>query len=106
MYVFVSLYFFACGFNWSMPQNWVMNSVQSETQCLNDFPANSAFRIGLDQTYNLSSSLFFVIGIVFGQSYAMNYVKPLQWVYTSWPKKLLRTILGATAAVAIYYAFY
>lgn len=30
MYVSVSLYFFACGMNWNMPQNWVMNSIQGE----------------------------------------------------------------------------
>jgi hypothetical protein len=106
MYVFVSLYFFACGMNWYMPQNWVVNSIQGEPKCLRRFPSNAGFRIGLDQTYNLTSSLFFVVGMVFGQSYVMNYVKPLLWVHTNWTKKILRATLGALLAMAIYIGFY
>jgi len=44
--------------------------------------------------------------MVFGQSYAMNYVKPLLWVRTKLSNKLLRGFVGGVIAVAIYYAFY
>ena len=44
--------------------------------------------------------------MVFGQSYAMNHVKPLLWVHTSWYKKLVRAALGASIAVGIYLGFY
>jgi hypothetical protein len=44
--------------------------------------------------------------MVFGQSYSVQYVKPLLWVYTPWPKKLLRTILGMALTVGIYAAFW
>ena len=92
--------------NWYMPQNWVMNAIQGEPQCISKFPSNAGFRIGLDQTYNLSSSLFFVVGMVFGQSYAMNHVKPLLWVHTIWLKKVFRAVLGALLAIGIYFGFY
>ena len=44
--------------------------------------------------------------MVFGQSYSLNYVKPLLWVHTSWPKKLLRMILGVAINGGVYAAFY
>jgi len=40
--------------------------------------------------------------MVFGQSYNINYVKPLNWVHTSRLKRITRTILGVIIAAGLY----
>ena len=44
--------------------------------------------------------------MVFGQSYSVQYVKPLQWVHTSWVKKFARTLLGCLVSVGLYVLFW
>ena len=44
--------------------------------------------------------------MVFGQSYSLNYVKPLLWVHTPWTKKLLRTLVGLAICISVYWLFY
>lgn len=49
--------------------------------------------------------IFYVVGMVFGQSYNLNYVKPLYWVHTHWAKRTARALIGAALAVGIYAIF-
>lgn len=70
------------------------------------FPSYAGFQIGLVPTYNMTSVLFFIIGMVFGQSYAMNFIKPLLWVHTGWLKKITRAIIGSLIAIGVYVGFY
>lgn len=58
--------------------------------------------LGLDGSYDYSAIIFFIIGMVFGQSYNINYVRPLNWVHTSRKKRLTRTILGVIIAASLY----
>lgn len=46
--------------------------------------------------------IFYVVGMVFGQSYNLNYVKPLYWVHTHWIKRATRALIGAVLAVGLY----
>ena len=61
--------------------------------------------MGLDASYEISAIIFYAVGMVFGQSYNLNYVKPLDWVHTHWSKRVLRAILGSFVAVGIYLLF-
>ena len=54
----------------------------------------------------MSAMIFYVIGMVFGQSYNLNYVKPLNWVQTHWTKRAARAVLGAFVATGLYALFF
>jgi hypothetical protein len=41
--------------------------------------------------------------MVFGQTYSLNYVKPLLWVHTGPCKKFVRTVLGLALSGGIYF---
>jgi hypothetical protein len=62
--------------------------------------------MGVNQTYDLTAILFYIVGMVFGQSYSVQHVKPLLWVQTSPCKRMIRTILGVTLAGLLYSPFY
>ena len=82
LYVAISLFSLSVSMSWTMPVTWLVNSTKNDPQCKNKFPSNPDFMIGLDYSYFLSAQVFFAIGMVFGQSYAANYVEPLLWVKT------------------------
>jgi hypothetical protein len=52
-----------------MPQSWVVNATQAE--CMDKYLNNATFKMGINQTYDLTASLFFLIGMLFGQSYSV-----------------------------------
>lgn len=49
--------------------------------------------------------LFFMIGMGFGTSFSLVYVDCLDWVHTSFKKKLLRGILAGVVAAGIKIGF-
>jgi hypothetical protein len=52
--------------SWQMPSNWLTNSTATEQECLSKFTQYASIRIGLDETFYQSGSLFYIIGMVFG----------------------------------------
>ncbi len=54
-----------------------------------------------------SSVIFVIVGMIFGWPYAMLHFKALslQWINTALWKRVLRTVLGISVAVGIYYFF-
>jgi hypothetical protein len=105
-FVCQTIYYLTAVSRWNMPQVWMVNATFHEDACSERFMTVANYKLGLNETFNLTASLFFIVGMVFGQSYSVQYVKPLLWVYTPWPKKLLRTLLGLAVTVSIYAAFW
>ena len=89
-----------------MPQDWLVNAAYNEKECSEKFENNANNQLGLNQTFDYTAILFYLIGMVFGQSYSLNYVKPLLWVHTPWHKKILRTILGIGICAGVYWVFW
>ena len=59
--------------------------------------------LGNEDTKNLLSTLFFVIGFTFATSFSMTRVDVVDWINTSTPKKIIRTIIGAALAWGIFW---
>ena len=55
--------------------------------------------MGLNQTFDKSAIIFVVIGMIFGWPYALLHFSALQWINTSFWKRLVRTILGVSITV-------
>ena len=89
-----------------MPQVWVYNGTNNGTECGNKFKHDGNYKMGINQTYDLTAILFYIVGMVFGQSYSVQHVKPLLWVQTSPCKRMIRTLLGVTLAGLLYSPFY
>ena len=59
--------------------------------------------LGNKDTQNYLSSLFFIIGFTFATSYSMTRVDVVDWIHTSFVKRMVRTIIGGLIATAILY---
>jgi hypothetical protein len=101
-----TIYYLTSVFRWNMPKQWMVNTTYFESQCTEKFESTANYRLGLNQSYNDTACLFFIVGMVFGQSFSVQYVKPLLWVHTCWWKKLIRTLLGGLIATSFYLAFW
>lgn len=88
-----------------MPQDWIVNANYNEKVCETQFDLQANNNLGINGTFEKSSILISLIGIVFGQTYSLNYVRPLLWVYTPAWKRVIRTILGLSIAYGVFYAF-
>jgi hypothetical protein len=106
MWVTLTIYYMACVTNYTVPQDWVLNIIAPGDECATRVREDYNFVLGLDASYQMSAMIFYVIGMVFGQSYNLNYVKPLNWVHTHWTKRAVRAIIGAFVAVGLYAFFY
>jgi len=62
--------------------------------------------LGVNGTFEKCSILFSLVGVVFGQTYSLNYVRPLLWIHTPLWKKLIRTIIGLSIAAGFNYLFF
>jgi len=60
----------------------------------------------MNPTLDSSTLIFFIVGMVFGQSYSLNFVKPLLWVHSGPLRKTIRTLLCLSICVGIFYAMY
>lgn len=101
-----TIYYMTADARWMMPQKWVVNATFNEKVCEVKFSKRANYELGICQSYTYASSLFFIVGMVFGQSYSVQYVKPLLWVHTSWPLKLIRTVLGTLITLGLYSIFW
>ena len=63
-----------------------------------------ATRIGLQETFEWSSILFYLVGMGFGCSYSLVEVDCIDWVKTRLGKRLLRASLGCGIAFLLGWA--
>jgi hypothetical protein len=107
-FLFVSLAAFWVGviyynaelITWRVPQQWILNS-----QKYWDFDENFEIRLGIDDTFKETSSIFGLIGLAFGASNATKTVDSVTWAYTTWWKRLIRGLIGIFLYVGIFVAF-
>ena len=88
---------------WNMPQDWIVNAYYHSPNCKPFFASTSNYNLGLSASYLSSGGLYVLIGAIFGQTYTLEYVKPLLWIYTPFWKKLLRTIIAIIPILALLY---
>jgi len=96
----------ACIANYTVPQDWVLNIIAPGDECATRVREDYNFVLGLDASYQMSAIIFYAIGMVFGQSYNLNYVKPLNWVHTHWTKRVVRAVIGTAIAAGLYSLFF
>ena len=89
--------------SWSMPQDWIVNAYYHSPHCKTYFATQTNYNLGLQSTYTTSGGLYVLIGAIFGQTYTLEYVKPLLWIYTPFWKKLLRTIIAIIPVFVLLY---
>lgn len=51
---------------WDMPQNWIINASFNQKKCVENFNQRQNNRLGINQTFDETAILFFIIGMVFG----------------------------------------
>lgn len=105
-FVVFTVVYFAYSANWQPPDEWIITIIRSSPDCSSKIEDSFDFKIGLSATYEYSAMLFFLIGMVFGQSYAIQFVQPLLWVGANWLKRVFRTLIGVGLAVCLYAPFY
>ena len=105
-YIAFTFFYLAFAANWIAPDNWVVNIIQVSPKCSEKIEFSFNFHIGLNATYYNSALLFFLIGMVFGQSYSIQFVQPLRWVRTRWLKRVIRAVLGLFISCSMYLCFY
>lgn len=85
---------------WRVPQVWIINS-QEEW----DFMENFEIRLGLDETFKGTASIFGLIGVAFGAPLATKIIDNVAWTHTAWWKRLLRGLIGVALYVGIFVSF-
>lgn len=101
LFVPVLIYYLQMCDEWISPQMWLDNSTYPEDQCIKVLFKHSQNRIGLDQTFNYVSVLFFIVGMGFGTSYSITQVDCLDWVHTGTLKKVIRGVIGCSIIYGI-----
>lgn len=101
MFTLYSLFYMTVNDQWDIPQNWIINASFNSDRCQGIFNQRANNRLGTNQTFDQIGILFFMVGMVFGQTYSLNYVRPLLWVHSLLWQKVLRLILGASIGGAI-----
>lgn len=102
-FILVVAYFSALQ-GWTMPLDWIVNANMHEEICLTQFENRANNNLGMNATFNDSAILFVMIGANFGQSFTLNFVKPLHWSHSQLWKRLLRSIVGTALAVGVFKA--
>ena len=100
-FIFVIAYFSALS-DWRMPLDWIVNANLNEEICLKLFENRANNNLGMNATFNNSAILFVLIGANFGQSFTLNFVKPLFWSHSQLWKRLLRAIIGTGMAYGVF----
>jgi len=94
------VFMFICAKNstFDIPQTWILNVSENEI-CNEKLNSQAYNRLGTNQTFDQTAILFFIVGMVFGQSYSLNYIKPLLWVHSEWWRRLIRCIIGTGLSI-------
>jgi hypothetical protein len=100
------MFYLAISDQWDVPQIWIINASFNSPVCTAQFNQRANNRIGTNQTFDQTGILFFIIGMVFGQSYSLNYVRPLLWVHTEPWRKVIRLVVGVAVSGAFSYGMY
>ena len=106
--LFFVLFIFACTLvyynseliTWRPPQQWILNS---QDEC--SFDENFEVRLGIDDTFMETSTIFGIIGLAFGASYATKVIDNVTWAYTSLWKRMIRSLIGVMLYVGIFVTF-
>ena len=61
--------------------------------------------MGNQDTFKISSVLFYLIGAGFGTSYSMTQIDLLAWINSNPYQKFVRVCLGIGSYLAIYFLF-
>ena len=102
-FIFIISYFSALS-DWRMPLDWIVNANMHENICIDLFENRANNNLGMNATFTNSAILFVLIGANFGQSFTLNFVKPLYWSHSQLWKRLLRSIIGLAMAYGVYKA--
>ena len=80
-----------------MKSIWLINVDTNQDDCSSKLYDNglNPMRIGIDETFNHSSILCYIIFMSFGASYSLVEVDSIEWVYSSARSKILRLLLAS-----------
>lgn len=98
------LAYFAAVSDWTMPLNWIVNANEYEDVCLQLFESRANNNLGMNSTFDNSAIIFVLIGANFGQSFTLNFVKPLHWSHSQLWKRILRSVIGISLAIGVFKA--
>ena len=62
----IVIFYYSLDGTWTMPQDWIVNANLNEESCATAFTLQADNNLGLNGTFEKSSILFAVLGIVFG----------------------------------------
>ena len=84
-----------------MPLYWIVNANNKEDFCQEKFNSTGLNNLGINATFASTGVLFVLIGANFGQSFAINFVRSVQWSHTPLWKRLVRSLLGLSLAIGV-----
>ena len=61
--------------------------------------------MGNSDTFDYSSIMFYMVGVIFGTSHSMTKIDFLAWIHTSLPLKMIRMAVAIVIYIAIIYSF-
>jgi len=105
LFIFFLVIFSSMRSTWTMPQDWIVNANYEDNPCQQEFMTEANNSIGLNQTFEKSSVIFVVIGMIFAWPFAMLHFSALQWINTARWKRVVRMILGLSIAVGAFFFF-
>lgn len=62
--------------------------------------------LGNTESYKATVVLFYMVGVAFGAPYSMTQINVVDWIYTKWYLKLIRTAIAVGCSVLIFEAFW
>lgn len=88
--------------SWANQQIWIINAGTGDINCREQLYKMGASRLGLTETFNWSCGLFYIVGMGFGCSYSLVEVDCMNWIKTSFVKRLIRAILAIVLSVLMF----
>lgn len=61
--------------------------------------------LGNTESYKSTTVLFYMVGVAFGAPYSMTQINVVDWIYSKWYFKLIRTAIAVGLSVGIFEAF-
>ena len=98
----------AMGDSWDNNYQYVQNAiVKIRDHCPQQFieGKDDVILLGNGASFQFSSIMIFLTGIIYGVSYSMTKISISDWINTRWYLKLIRATLATALAASIYKVF-
>lgn len=108
LFVFAAMINEGLGDGWSNNINYVQNALakMSSTCTGKNFETEGRiWDLGNAESFKDCIVIFYWVGVAFGCPYSMTQINVVDWIYSKWYLKLIRTVIACAISTLIMYAF-